>query len=96
MALLMWCFLLVKLIWLLLLRAERAIFTTHPAAYSEVDNPNNIDPLNFFDAEELPDLNRVTINIANNLYIGGTESFEIYRSSGDVTAPFIRWLCGWG
>ena len=61
-----------------------------PAFYSEIDNPNNINPLSFFDAEELPDLNRVTINVSNNEYIGGNDSFEIYRSSGDVSAPFAR------
>lgn len=61
-----------------------------PAFYSEIDQPGNIDPLAFFDAEELPDLNRVTINISNSLYIGGSESFEIYRSTADVNTPFAR------
>ncbi len=61
-----------------------------PAFYSEIDNPNDIGPLNFFDAEELPDLNRATINIKNNLYVAGSESFEIYRPSNSVAAPFVR------
>ncbi len=61
-----------------------------PAFYSEIDNPNDIGPLNFFDAEELPDLNRATINIKNNLYVAGSESFEIYRPNNSVAAPFIR------
>lgn len=61
-----------------------------PAFYSEIDQAGNINPLNSFDAEELPDLNKVTINVSNSLYIGGGESFEIYRSTGDVNFPFQR------
>ena len=38
-----------------------------PAFYSEVDDAGNIGGLNFFDAEELPDLNKFTINVANQL-----------------------------
>lgn len=61
-----------------------------PAFFSEIDQGGNINPLNFFDAEELPDKNRVVINVANNLYIGGSESFELQRSTGNVQAPFGR------
>jgi hypothetical protein len=61
-----------------------------PAFYSEIDNPGDIGALNFFDAEELPDKNRVIINLKNNLHIGGQESFEIYRTTGDDNAPYVR------
>ncbi len=61
-----------------------------PAIYSEIDLSGAINPLSFFDAEELPDTNRVCINISNQLYIGGGQSFEIYKSTGDNTAPFGR------
>lgn len=61
-----------------------------PAFYSDIDSSGSISPLSFFDAEELPDLNRFTINISNQLYIGGSQAFEVFRSSGDNTAPFIR------
>lgn len=58
-----------------------------PAFYTNVDQVT-ID--GFFDAEELPDLNRVCINISNNLYIGGSDSFEIYRTTRDANNPFLR------
>jgi len=61
-----------------------------PAFYSEVDQAGTINSLNFFDAEELPDLNKVVINVSNNLYIGGQESFEIQRTTTEVQTPFRR------
>jgi len=61
-----------------------------PAFYSEVDQAGNINPLNFFDAEELPDLNKFTINISNQLYIGGGQAFEMFRPTTNVLTPFLK------
>lgn len=61
-----------------------------PVFYSEIDDPQTILALNFFDAEELPDSNRFVINVSNQLYIAGTESTEIFRTTADANNPFIR------
>lgn len=61
-----------------------------PAIYSEVDDAGNIDPLNFFDAEELPDINQYTINVRNELFILGGESIERFTTTGEADAPFSR------
>ena len=61
-----------------------------PAFYSEVDQGGNINPLNFFDAEELPDLNKFVINISNQLYICGGEATEIFKGTTSSNTPFIR------
>lgn len=61
-----------------------------PAFYSEVDNAGDIGPLNFFDAEELPDLNKFVINIGNELHIMGSQATERFRTTGAVSAPFAR------
>ena len=61
-----------------------------PAIYSEVDQPSNISPLAFFDAEELPDKNKVCINIQNQLGIGGTDSFEFFRTNINPDIVFTR------
>jgi hypothetical protein len=61
-----------------------------PAFFSEVDQAGTINALNLFDAEELPDLNKVVINTSNNLFIGGEVSFEVQRTTGDAVAPFRR------
>lgn len=60
-----------------------------PAFYSEVDEAGTISPLSFFDAEELPDVNKVVINISNQLYIGGEQSFQIFRTNIDPDNVFI-------
>ena len=61
-----------------------------PAFYSEVDQGGNIEPLSFFDAEELPDRNKCVINVSNQLFIGGTDSFEQFRTQIDPDAAFTR------
>jgi hypothetical protein len=61
-----------------------------PAFYSEVDNAGSIEPLSFFDAEELPDKNRVVINISNQLHILGDDSGEIFRTNADPDVVFKR------
>ena len=49
-----------------------------------------IQSLSFFDAEELPDLNEVCFNFRNTLYIGGTDSFELFRDIGIAPNYFQR------
>jgi len=61
-----------------------------PAFYSDVDNAGSIDPLSFFDAEELPDQNKAVINISNQLYILGADSAEVFRVNVDPDAVFTR------
>ena len=61
-----------------------------PAIWSAVGNGGDVGPLDFFDAESQPDENRVVMNIRNDVFIGGTDTFERFRNSGPVTAPFVR------
>ena len=61
-----------------------------PAFFSDVGAAGTIQGLSFFDAEELPDLNKVCFNSRNILYIGGTDSFELFRDFGTPTVPFQR------
>ncbi len=61
-----------------------------PAFYSDVDSAGSIEPLAFFDAEELPDRNKAVINVQNQLYIGGSDSFEIFRTNVDPDLVFVR------
>jgi hypothetical protein len=61
-----------------------------PAFFSEVDDAGNINALSFFDAEELPDINKWNINVRNLMYIMGSDSTEIFGTTGEVTAPFSR------
>ena len=60
------------------------------AFFSEVGAAGDIDPLSFFDAEQLPDKNSVCFNLGNYLYIGGTDSFEMFKDSGIGTVPYVR------
>jgi hypothetical protein len=53
-----------------------------PAFYSDVGDGSSIQATSFFDAEELPDKNKVCFNFKNTLYIGGTDSFELFRNLG--------------
>lgn len=57
-----------------------------PVVYSEVGDPGDIDPLNFFDAELLPDLTRGIINVRNTLYVLGEDSIELFRTGTDTNA----------
>jgi hypothetical protein len=61
-----------------------------PAFFSDVGVASTVQPLSFFDAEELPDLNNAVFNFANTLYIGGTDSFELFRDVGTTPNPFAR------
>ena len=46
--------------------------------------------LSFFDAEELPDKNNTVFNFKNTLYIGGTDSVELFKDTGASPNPFQR------
>ena len=61
-----------------------------PAFFSDVGAAGTVDVLSFFDAEELPDLNNAVWNFANTLYIGGTDSVELFRDVGSTPNPFKR------
>lgn len=61
-----------------------------PAFYTEIDNPNSISPLAFFDAEELPDKNKAVINTQNQLIILGDDSAEIFRTNVNPDVVFSR------
>ena len=61
-----------------------------PLFFTDVNFPANIPALNFFDAELLPDKNKGNINLRNDLYVGGENSFEVFRDQGDVDTPFLR------
>jgi hypothetical protein len=61
-----------------------------PAFFSDVGAAGTVQPLSFFDAEELPDLNNAVFNFGNTLYIGGTDSFELFRDTGGTPNPFTR------
>lgn len=65
-------------------------FDGGPLFFTDVNFPTVIPALNFFDAELLPDRNTGVINLRNNLYVGGEDSFEVFRDIGDVDAPFQR------
>ncbi len=58
--------------------------------FTDVNDPDDIPALNFFDAEFLPDRNTGIINLRNDLYIGGENSFEIFRDIGPSDNPFLR------
>lgn len=52
------------------------------------------DPLSysggFFDAEQLPDKNIGVRNFRGDLYVMGSDSSEVFRTTGDPDAPFAR------
>lgn len=58
--------------------------------YSDVNDPQNIQSLSFFDAESRPDQNLNAAVIQNDLYIFGTESIERFRPTGNLNTPFVR------
>ncbi len=60
------------------------------AFFSDVGNAGSIQPLSFFDAEELPDLNQGIINFRNTLFILGEDSIELFRNTGGTPNPFTR------
>ena len=61
-----------------------------PAFFSDVGAGQTIQSTSFFDAEELPDENKVCFNYRNILYIGGTDSFELFRDLGGDPVPYAR------
>ena len=61
-----------------------------PAFFSDVGAAGTVQAASFFDAEELPDKNEVAFNLNNTLYIGGTDSFELFRNTGATPNPFQR------
>lgn len=65
-------------------------FNGDPAFFSDVGDAASVQATSFFDAEELPDQNAVTFNLRNTLYIGGTDSFELFRNTGATPVPFTR------
>jgi len=62
----------------------------NPAFFSDIGAAGTVQVLSFFDAEELPDQNETTFNLRNTLYIGGTDSFELFRDTGASPVPFQR------
>lgn len=58
--------------------------------FTDVNDPDDIPGLNFFDAEFLPDKNKGVINVRNDLLVGGENSYETFRDTGPSTAPFQR------
>jgi hypothetical protein len=65
-------------------------FSGDPAFFSDVGAAGTVQALSFFDAEELPDKNNTVFNFDNTLYIGGTDSFELFRDTGASPNPFGR------
>lgn len=65
-------------------------FDGDPAFFSDVGAAGTVDALSFFDAEVLPDLNNAVFAFNNTLYIGGTDSIELFRNTGASPNPFIR------
>ena len=65
-------------------------FDGSPAFFSDIGQAGVVQPLSFFDAEELPDKNNGVFNFRNTLYITGTDSIEQFRDSGASPNPFAR------
>lgn len=61
-----------------------------PPFFSDVGDAGSVQATSFFDAEELPDKNNTVFNFKNTLYIGGTDSFELFRDTGASPNPFGR------
>lgn len=61
-----------------------------PAFYSDIDEAGSINPLSFFDAEELPDNNKAAVNLGNQMYILGAHSIEQFRTNIDPDVVFTR------
>lgn len=61
-----------------------------PAFFSDVGAAGTVQALSFFDAEELPDLNKGVLNFSNSLLIFGENSIELFRDTGGTPNPFTR------
>jgi hypothetical protein len=60
---------------------------------SDLDSPT-VDPLSFFTAEGDPDNLLAVIDNYRDLWLFGERTTEIWQSSGDMNAPFIRAASG--
>lgn len=61
-----------------------------PAYYSSLESlGSELTVEGFFDAEELPDINKTVINVQNQLHIGGEQSFQIFRTNVDPDFVFV-------
>lgn len=65
-------------------------FDGDPAFFSDVGAAGTVQALSFFDAEAQTDLNTVAFNLKETLYIGGTDTFELFRDTGATPNPFTR------
>lgn len=60
---------------------------------SDLDSPT-VDPLSFFTAEGDPDKLLAVVDNYRDLWLFGERTTEIWQSSGDVNAPFMRAASG--
>lgn len=60
-----------------------------PAFFSDVGAAGTVQPLSFFDAEQLPDKNNAVWTLNNDLYIAGTDSIQIFQDVGTTPVPFV-------
>lgn len=65
-------------------------FNGDPAYFSDIGDAGSIQPESFFDAEILPDKNNSVFNFKETLYIGGTDSIELFLDTGATPTPFRR------
>lgn len=65
-------------------------FNGDPTQFSDPGDAGTIDFFSFIDAEQFPDKNVTTFTLNNILYIGGSDSFELFDATGDDTTPFLR------
>jgi hypothetical protein len=64
--------------------------TTRRAYYSEINDPESWDALDFVSAESSPDLLTAIKNAAGNLWLFGSGSLELWTNTGDATFPWQR------
>lgn len=65
-------------------------FDGSPAFFSDVGQAESVQAESFFDAETLPDKNNSVWNFKDTLYIGGTDSIELFQDTGASPNPFQR------
>ena len=59
-----------------------------PAFFSDVGAAGTVQVDSFFDAGELPDSNKASINIKDTLYIFGSDSIQPFRDTGASPVPY--------
>lgn len=72
---------------------QRAVYVPQdgsPVRVSDVNALETINAASTIDAQLLPDKNDGVINYRNNVYIGGAESFEVFRPTGNADLPIQR------